>query len=583
MIAWLLAGTAVPLIAGNFAQPAEGPVAFRRDRVPLDVDTMAKLSAQLTNLADGMAGGTARERRGAAQMLALSIALDPANTKARALLDSFEKEKHHADADTEKTANSRARIWQSIGWLESPEAGPDGLALAACLKDVVVISDPQDPRSKDILEKGEGGAWTDWIPATAAYEEVTLATKSPDDEGPKVPIAKPGILLNNATVMTPLWRQTDKSENAKWALTLAPLHMTAESAPEGNAAKAPFSIVMGKPAEGSQLTPLTGPVLRVLLQQHGKLPVGCTVHIDSPELEASLVSKKKQSISAATAVLASAAISGREPDATIIGSVDATGAFKLPTGFWEQLRAVGNGTGTGKRLILPAEAATYLPSMLAMENPRFFMDHEVLLAANFQQLLELSAKSRDDAFGKISAQFQEIREKAGTQPLGQYVANSFIRRRLAEIGQAAPFHYSARMLAIQGAGNRPIFVIRPVLVSELRRAIEPMEWLVKHGHTPFLPAEVEAIGTSFEACRSEIEHLLRYTDKGDRALVDQVQDMVTLLRPLDRAAKARPDPYSTGSISAAQEAAYSALLQSHAAVISALADPTEETESLKER
>ncbi|MES2660257.1 MAG: hypothetical protein V4689_16660 [Verrucomicrobiota bacterium] len=565
-VVMVLAGSAVPLLAGNFAAPAEGPVAFRRDRVPLDVDTMAKLSAQLTTLAAGMAGETPAERRGAAQMLALATALDPANTRARAVLEEFEKETHRAGGDAEKIANHRARIWQLIGWLESAEAGPDGQALAACLKDVVVISDPKDPRSEPILAQGERGAWKDWIPASASYEEPKAVEETPDM--PVEPVEKSAFLLTEATVSAPLWRQVEKSDPPKWTLSIAPLHMTAASATEGKAAEAPFSIQVGKPAEGSQLAPLSGPLRALLLKQHGKLPAGGVVRIDSPELEASLVSKKKQSISAATAVLANAAISGVAPDATIIGQVDATGAFTLPTGFWEQLRAIRG--GTGKRLVLPAEAATYLPSMLAMENPKFFMDHEVVLVADFQQLMELSAESRDDAFGKISAQFQEIRGKAGTQPLGPYLANSFVRRRLSEISVAAPFHYSAKMLAIQGAGSRPIFVIRPVLVSELQRAIEPMDWLIKRGIAPLQPEEVDPIGTTFETCRSQVDHLLRYTDKADRELVDQVLDMVALLRPLDRAARARPDPYESGEISAALLSSYKALVEAHAAVAAKL-------------
>ena len=82
----LLAGLMGASAEGNFALPAEGPVAFRRDRVPLDVDTMGKLSMQLVVLAKGVAGATPMERRGAAQMLAMAIALDPGNARARRVL-----------------------------------------------------------------------------------------------------------------------------------------------------------------------------------------------------------------------------------------------------------------------------------------------------------------------------------------------------------------------------------------------------------------------------------------------------------------------------------------------------------------
>lgn len=563
----VLAGTVTALAGGNFAPPAEGPLAFRRDRVPLDVDTMGKLSVSLVLLANGIEGKTPGERRGAAQMLALAVALDPGNARARRTLLEFEAERHQADTDAENLAKSRERIWQWIGWLESTEAGIDGQALADCLKDVVSISAPQDARASELLAKGERGKWSGWIPAGSAYEEVKALVSVPEDAPPR----KPAALLTKATVSVPLWHKIDKDEPIRWALALSPLQMKTQSASEDeNADQNEFSLVLGLPESEGGVSPLTEPLLKLLALQHGKLPAGRTVTINSAEYETSQSSGKLQSISGAAAVLASAAITGIEPDASIIGTLDGAGTFKLPTNFWEQLRTVK--AGSGGRLVLPAEAATYLPSILAMGNPKFFMDHEVVLAADFKQLLNLSAKKPDEGFEKISAQFQEIRMKMGSQPLGQYVANSFIRRRLTEIAQAAPFHYSAKMLAIQGAGNRPIYVIRPVVISELRQAIEPLDWVVRHGYTEFEQAELNAVIATFEKCRSDIEQLLRYTEKPDRTVVDQVLTMANLLRPIERAARTRPDPDDYGSNRELSNA-ITAFVRSHKEICSLLGLP----------
>ena len=138
--------TAMTLVAGNFAPPAEGPVAFRRDRLPLDADTMATLSRQLVTLAQGLDAETAVNRRAAAQMLALATALDPGNGKAREVLAGFQNGSHPPAADAEQLEKSRERVWQDIAWLETPEAGGEGQALAACLADVLVVSDPKTPR-----------------------------------------------------------------------------------------------------------------------------------------------------------------------------------------------------------------------------------------------------------------------------------------------------------------------------------------------------------------------------------------------------------------------------------------------------
>ena len=553
----------VAATAGNFTLPAEGPVAFRRDRVPLDVDAISKLSAQLVTLADGMEDNTPAERRGAAQMLALALALDPGNGRARRVLKEFENGKHMPDIDLDGLASSRIRIWQSIDWLETAESGSNGQALAACLKDVSAISDPKHSRAEEILANGENGAWAGWIPAAEAYDEPKVAEIASNDNSSQEPTEPLNATLTKATVSTPLWREIEKTEPTQWALALAPLQMEVATTTKDDGGHSRFSVVLGQDETHDQLKRLLEPLRELLTAQYGKLPVDRTVTINSPELQASLRSNKRQSISGAVAVLASAAVTGLEPSATIIGTLDSKGSFNLPTDFWDQLRAVKG--GTGGRLVLPTEAAAYLPSILAMENPKFFMDHEVVLAADFKQLLNLSAKSPDIALGKISAQFSEIREKMGSQPLGPYVANGFIRRRLAEIAQAAPYHYSAKMLAIQGAGNRPIYVFRPVVISELRRAIEPLDWVVEYGHSYYETAQTNALGTTFEKCRGEIERLLRYTEKADRELVDQVQTMVTLLRPMERAAKSRQNPDDFGW-DKSLDSAISAFLRSHADV-----------------
>ena len=73
----MLAGLGVTLCAGEFVPPAEGPIAFRLDKIPLDKEVIEGLAKQLETLARGFKAEKAADRRGAAQMLALAMALDP--------------------------------------------------------------------------------------------------------------------------------------------------------------------------------------------------------------------------------------------------------------------------------------------------------------------------------------------------------------------------------------------------------------------------------------------------------------------------------------------------------------------------
>ena len=562
-VAGLLLGAATCLCAEKFAPPAEGPVAFRRDRIPLEAEAMADLSRQLATLAEGLDFKTAASRRGAAQMLALSVALDPANGKTRELIGKFQKESPPAVADPGELAKCREQIRHHLTWLETPESGRQGQALAACLADVMLISEPEHPQAETLRAAGERGAWQGWIPELAAYETVVAVKPVPKEESPP---AQPRTLLPKAQVSAPLWKMIGKDESAKWILRPAPLQMAAEMTPAKQAESQPFSLIIATTNGHRQFSKLSIPILQVLRKQHGDLPAGGRVTISSAALDLSLISNKRQTISAAAAVLASSAISGREPDATIIGLIDENGAFKLPTGFWVQLQSLG--PGTGGRLVLPSAAADYLPSMLALEKPGFFLEYEVLLAANFQELLDMTDKAPREHFSKVSAQFREIRAKAGSQAIGQYLANSFVRRRLAELAREATYHHSAKMLALQGAGNRPAFISRKVLASELRRTIEPIDRIAKEKNPNFGRTELDQLSSAYETCRGEVGRIFNYTEKSDRDLLFHVQEMVSTLRPLERALRTYDHLYSGNSESVA---AYMELIRVHAEVTAELA------------
>ena len=99
------------------------------------------------------------------------------------------------------------------------------------------------------------------------------------------------------------------------------------------------------------------------------------------------------------------------------------------------------------------------------------------------------------------------------------------------------------MLVIQGAGDRPVSLPRGVLATELRRAIEPVEWLMQRPGSSFKVTEFEQLGTTYTTVDARIEHLLRYAEKkADRELVGRVKDMATTIRMLDRVARGRGEP-----------------------------------------
>jgi hypothetical protein len=538
--------------AAEFAPPAEGPVAFRRDRIPLDADAISGLSKNLETLARGTNTVTAAERRCAAQILALSLALDPSNSKARGLIREFQSGDRNPDADPVLLEKSRARIWQLSGWLESPEAGSQGQALAACLKDVIALSDPRNPKSAAIREAGEKGAWTGWIPALSAYESSSIASNqgtgdTPDPLTPQPPSTGGSpIKLNKAQIYTLVWNTAEKTETPVWKLGVGKLEMTAETSAESGdtsdpAARQPLVVRFGHDVENNPLNPIANTVRNLMRKRHAAKTGGVTITFDSPDLRASIQANKRLSISAAAAVLADSAFTGAEPDAVVLGSVDESGAFKLPTSFWDQIRALPK--GSGQRLILPADASTYLPSMLALERPEFFIEYEVILAADFTQLIALCAKKPEGPPGVAITEFRTIRERLGAQDVRQYISNIYVKQRLTSVLQELPSDFSAKMLLVQAAGNRPTTVARPVLATEIRRALEPLAGLLKNQNEELDASDISKLSQVFESCRAALSQLERYAAKNDAPLLIEATDLVNLVRNLEKATRTRGEDY----------------------------------------
>lgn len=538
--------------AAQFAPPAEGPVAFRRDRIPLDSDAISGLSRNLETLARGLNTVTAAERRCAAQILALSLALDPSNSKARALIQEFQAGDRKPDADPDQLEKSRARVWQLSGWLESPEAGSQGQALAACLKDVIALSDPRNPKSTNIREAGEKGAWAAWIPPLSAYETQSVASNqgTGDTPDPATPEPQPNdgspVKLNKARIYTLVWHAAEKTETPVWKLQVGKLDMTAEAGAEGGdtsdpGAHQPFVVRFGQDVENNPLNPIANTVRNLLRKRHAAKTNGVTITFDSPDLRASIQANKRLSISAAAAVLADSAFTGLEPEAVVLGSVDETGAFKLPTGFWDQIRALPK--GSGQRLVLPADASAYLPSMLALERPEFFIEYEVILATDFTQLIALCAKKPEGPPGVAITEFRTIRERLGAQDVRQYISNIYVKQRLSSVLQELPSDFSAKMLLVQAAGNRPTTVTRPILATEIRRALEPLAGLLKNQSEELEASDISNLSQVFESCRSALSQLERYTAKNDASLITEATDLVNLVRNLEKATRTRGEDY----------------------------------------
>jgi hypothetical protein len=169
-----------------------------------------------------------------------------------------------------------------------------------------------------------------------------------------------------------------------------------------------------------------------------------------------------------------------------------------------------------------------------MEKPEFFMKFEVLLASSPEEAIRLCAMKPDPELAAILARFKEIKDKSDAAALGPYLANVYVRKRLVEISQAAPYHLSAKLLAIQGAGSRPRSVDKKILAAEILAAIDPLNEYAEMDLLAMNKQKIAAMETALKASRERLGGIERYADMRDKELINTPEDVIADLRAMIR-------------------------------------------------
>ncbi|MFM2198591.1 MAG: hypothetical protein RLZZ505_2023 [Verrucomicrobiota bacterium] len=546
----LLAGTISA--ATNFVPPTEAVPPFRRDKLPIDTDAMLSLSQTMTLLSRSAAMDEAPQRRAAAQALALALALDPANASARDILSSMIEEKHLRDPDPERLDQAKDKVWKLNDWLSTPEAGNDGNLLADLLGDTAAALDPEHPSASGWLDSGERGKWDGWVaPVTSFKEHVditppVMAGNEPEAESdPEFPnespdeTENPGLKLSSASIKTVLYEFRPVTNS----YVLGPVTVSMQASPH------PDELEGVPGGEGLQINvtcqetmrwevsqKVSDPIIQALANLHhvkkGKLTEGI-VNISTGKGETYSFRRNSSDLTGPGFILANSALTGVAPDAFFVGKLDPKGeGLEIPEFFWKKLATLDD--GPGGRLVVPAAAEKYLTALLAMEKPDFFLKYEVLIASSPADAIRLCAMEPDPELASTLAKFQEIKDKSSTAALGSYLANTHVRKRLVEISQAAPYHLSAKLLAIQGAGARPRALEKKILAAEIFAAVDPLDAFSEMELWQLDAAKISAMDKTQEETRERLGRILRYAEMRDRELVKSAEDVLADLRTMIR-------------------------------------------------
>ncbi len=499
--------------------PAEGPVPFRRDHLPMDGDSAQSLAEQLLVLARGRIGAGPAELRSAAQMLAVASALRPGDEAVAAVAKSLREGESGAGKPAGNLVRVHSRIWQRIDWLNAEEAAVDGRALSACLEDVMAAADPKHPRAVSLRGKAERGAWDGWVAPLAEFE------------GPATPgHASVSPLLESASVEAPMWVERGSGPSKRWEMDPVALEMKAvagEGAPG-------ISVVLGSEPMSESRAELAGRIARALRPPVIKGVAGpVVVSVDSRGFDKALRSGGAMSVGAAAAVLAGSAVNGKVPHGLILGRVEPDGRYLAGSGFWEQLRAL-SGKGKGRRLIVPASAEREVLSLLVVDETGYFFDYEILMAKDLAGLLEAAALPEDAPEESPCGRFRTLRERAAAaKDLNEFLNQRWVREYLGALRRIGPDHLSAKALHLKSTGARPSKFTRPVLISELRRAMQPLDFLFAEWDPNDIKVlrKIDDLGSG---CSDKIDKISRLADSAEAAWVESARDAVDSLRSAAR-------------------------------------------------
>lgn len=539
-----------------FVPPTEVNPPFRRDKLPIDTDSMSTLSREMERLSLGASLDEAPQRRAAAQALALALALDPTNTSARNALSAF-TEGESRSQDPEKFTRAKARIWQLHGWLATPEAGSDGNLLADLVGDTAAALDPGHSAAATLRASGERGKWDGWVSPLSAFEKavpvhVEKTPEIPREKPELPPVKKPArIALSEASVKTVLYAYNKNLDDSVFGRTVVRMEARPDERqegeewrPDGVQIKVPCREEYAGEYDGDVRDFIASPILRALQAAEVPIPKNGLITLRAGDKGNYPFRRNLNAISGAGFLLAHAALTGSIPDATVIGMIDSGGRLASPSYLWYYVNELRQ--GEGGRLVIPAAAEEYFLALLTLDEPDFFFKYEVFTASTPREFAELCAKNPAEKQASVLSKFKEIKDKAPSNSIGTYLANRFVRQRLLEIHAEMPQHLSAKMLALQGSRERaPRTLTKKVLASVIWQAIAPIDAAIEIDIYGVGSEKMAFMEKTYEESREALGLLDRLTERADTELLNRAKALTADLRALTRALSSRSDDWET--------------------------------------
>ena len=514
----------LPLGAEVYVGPDPFAALFPRDRIPIDTDTMRELSRHLTNVSRRETGEDPSQMRATAQLLAIAIRLDPAN-RAALEIDKALQEGNPVEPFGDDINGPLRQAWGIADWLIDPESGEGGKRLGHQIVDALAVVNPRSPLAKLQDPEGEAGRWEDVVPPLAAYRQSPEPVKDPEPAAPEPPpVERPPIVLRQASTQAPLFLY---DQDLRRHLRIAPLKLQVEALAQPDL----LTFALKPDVKSPYIDAARNEVRKLLEKTWPHLPIQTLARISTGTER--YAAKNEQAISGPAALLMHSALTGRKlrSDVIFVGELAPGGSLTRPRQSWDYLRLL-RVKGKG-RLLVPPDFEPELRAMIALADPSFFLRWEVLIVSSIDVALSLASENGDpEGLAATSLLYEELRKVGESTDVGQLCVNARVRERLNEIVSKAPFHYSARMLLIQGdATRRPTRVDREVAARILRSAIEPLSGISR---SPLSQLTSKRLITSGEASGAEIERFAKFISPKDADLLKEAREIAQLAETMGR-------------------------------------------------
>ena len=539
----MLVLTLVLPVAAGFVPPDDTKVLFRRDLLPMDTDTMRALSSQLTELARRDHRDDPAQLRATAQLLAVASRLDPVNQQARGIGRRLADGRELHPGNPAAIRRAKSEIWHLVDWLLHKEAGAEGQLLGNQLLDALRVIDPKHPAAARQQPGGEADRWEGVVapldrfrdgetpaPTPPGPEAVPAAAQDPAPPDPLV--EAPPILLRTGKLQTPLII-VDRPRSRRAEV----LPLTLSIQPDELAARFEFQFQPEFITNRSRESALHGQILSQvrapLLARWKALPPQNTAVISTDGKRYS--TRNGTSIAGPAALLVHASLVGEtlRDDLVFMGVPQADGSLVAPANPWELLNALRR--GPGGRLLVPPDLQGALRALLVLGDPQFFVRYEVLAVRTLDEAVASgSAVGDPEELAGASAQFLELRRIASSKPISALAANPHVRTRLEAIQEVAPDHLSARMLLLQGSGQRPTRLDLPTLRQVLIFALDPIDQVIWSDPTQLTAEVLEA---SYARCRKRLDPVGSRINPAHRQLGEEALGLANTFRSLARLRK----------------------------------------------